>query len=212
MKLEWKLPAVAAGACFVLSLLIGLVAGAGWMAPLRALVLAVLAAGLSLGLKLLIDRFLPELGEIGREGQDPALAQAVDIKIQDEEAAATEVASAPAARGETGSPLGAEPNADFAEELEELRTAPNLAEEAGPKGSAEFQAVRPPEVIDEVDVLPDLDGFQDSFATHEAVEGQSEAPKENPSSAYSGQSSTSGGDPATIAKAVRTLLSRDQKG
>ena len=70
--------------------------------------------------------------------------------------------------------------------------------------------------IDDLDVLPDLEGYSDSFTSSEFASGGSAS--NNGSKGYNGQGgSTSrpgqeGFDPASLAQAVRTILKRDQKG
>ncbi|HOX31803.1 MAG TPA: hypothetical protein PLB91_05695 [Spirochaetales bacterium] len=75
---------------------------------------------------------------------------------------------------------------------------------ASGRGSASFE---------DLDVLPDLEGFSDSFAPAEMHPAAEPAP-----SSRGGSSGGGGGgrseplDPAALAQAVRTILKRDQKG
>jgi hypothetical protein len=73
--------------------------------------------------------------------------------------------------------------------------------------------------FDDLDILPDLDGFSDSFTASEFAAGGASGERtdssrpvlpEGPSSARQGPAS--GMDPASLAQAVRTILKRDQKG
>jgi hypothetical protein len=71
--------------------------------------------------------------------------------------------------------------------------------------------------FDDLDVLPDLDGFSDSFAPAEFHNGAAEssvsaAPRAASSRGASGSLRTESLDPASLAQAVRTILKRDQKG
>lgn len=73
---------------------------------------------------------------------------------------------------------------------------------------------------DELDVLPDLDGFSDSFAPVEyrgATAGPDSKASRRPAGGASsglsrGDPRTDSLDPAQLAQAVRTILKRDQKG
>ncbi len=72
------------------------------------------------------------------------------------------------------------------------------------------------ESLSDLDVLPDLEGFTDSFAASEFGALEPESERESPAfsgRAASGRRSDSGDlDPATLAQAVRTILKRDRKG
>jgi hypothetical protein len=70
--------------------------------------------------------------------------------------------------------------------------------------------------FEDLDVLPDLEGFSDSFTSSEFSSGGSPAVASQ--KGYGGQGSSGskpgheGLDPASLAQAVRTILKRDQKG
>lgn len=113
--------------------------------------------------------------------------------------------------------------------VEELEEASLLEPESGSGSAAEpaipanadFDKDRRSSVgFDELDMLPDLDGFTDSFTASEFASGGSsgnraEAERPMPSSGASSQArsgAAAGMDPAEMAKAVRTILKRDQKG
>jgi hypothetical protein len=91
---------------------------------------------------------------------------------------------------------------------------------ARPADPAEDRGSRQPGGFDELDVLPDLDGFTDSFTASEFSSGGSsngdraERMPAVPSGGGSRSSRTGqeGADPAALAQAVRTILKRDQKG
>lgn len=81
-------------------------------------------------------------------------------------------------------------------------------------------APRPSVVLDELDTLPDLEGFSDSFSSAPSGEIGGSDGSEAGGFGPMGVSDTmpmagspdSGQDPAVLAKAVQTLLRRDQKG
>jgi hypothetical protein len=90
---------------------------------------------------------------------------------------------------------------------------------ARPADPAEDRGSRQPGGFDELDVLPDLDGFTDSFTASEFSSGgsggdRSERMPPVPSGGGSrpSRSGQEGADPAALAQAVRTILKRDQKG
>jgi hypothetical protein len=73
--------------------------------------------------------------------------------------------------------------------------------------------------FDDLDILPDLDGFSDSFAAPESAAGRASGERADMSrpvlsegSSSMRQGPASGMDPASLAQAVRTILKRDQKG
>lgn len=71
--------------------------------------------------------------------------------------------------------------------------------------------------FEDLDVLPDLDGFSDSFTASEFASGGSPSSGSDRPAPRSGGSASSragqeGMDPASLAQAVRTILKRDQKG
>ena len=73
--------------------------------------------------------------------------------------------------------------------------------------------------FDDLDILPDLDGFSDSFAASESAAGKvsgegadASRPVLSEGLSSTRQGPASGMDPASLAQAVRTILKRDQKG
>ena len=151
------------------------------------------------------DAFFRE-GE-SQPGESAAFPEAVSLRSEERsakrsprEAVSESVEEAEAVETEDlGSLIGPE-------EAEGGGTALPRAEGAG---SAAF---------DDLDVLPDLEGFSDSFAPsdfHGGVdegEGEASVPRRSATSASRGDGRTESLDPAQLAKAVRTILKRDQKG
>ncbi|MDA8426313.1 MAG: hypothetical protein M0Z80_09245 [Treponema sp.] len=72
------------------------------------------------------------------------------------------------------------------------------------------------EGFNDLDVLPDLEGFTDSFAASEYGVMESASDNQGPVPAGRAASGRSSGvsdlDPATLAQAVRTILKKDRKG
>ncbi|MBU0936343.1 MAG: hypothetical protein KKC64_12045, partial [Spirochaetes bacterium] len=94
----------------------------------------------------------------------------------------------------------------------------DVASESPRAASGNSGMLRPRVSVDDLDVLPDLDSLSSSFADigsgNSDVEDSAASDVSYSSGSFSGgASSTKGGeDPVVIAKAVQTLLRRDQKG
>lgn len=93
----------------------------------------------------------------------------------------------------------------------EAPSSPESREKKPAGASADYQEF---ENLADVDTLPDLDEFSDSFESVAAAQDS-----ENESNGGGGYSSTDSidimgdeQDPATVAKAVRTIIGRDQEG
>jgi hypothetical protein len=228
VTINWKMAAIAAAACFFLSFVTGLFARVHFLdLLLRALFMGLLGGGLAIALRMLVLRFLPELTESSSGAGKAPVAETggnVDIVVADESGANAEsgetaartdgqaatleeVVSAGSEEGEGG---------DFAEELEELKASPILSSR-GEESEERYQPVKPPDVIEDVDVLPDLESFSDAFAVQElsGEAGSDTAPESMPVHSGSSSSSSRGNvmtDTETITQAIRTALHRDKKG
>jgi hypothetical protein len=223
---------VALGAA-ALSALVGAFAGVVFIwIVFRALIFGAVMGAAALGSAWLVRRVLPGLipdrrGE-GREGAESifsagapeqAVGARVDIVLPGGESEdEVEEAEPEDAEGEDGVLLerdAADSGRGQAEEVslidEEESSAGAAAAIPSPQAGADRDAR--PEAIDDLDVLPDLDGFTDSFAAAEfsSSGGAAAAAQARPEEPGSTRSSD-GLDPASLAKAVRTILKRDQKG
>jgi hypothetical protein len=224
---------VALGAA-LLSALVGALAGvlAGWLL-LRALIFGAVMGAAALGIVRLARTFFPGLipdsdGE-GRESGGQAFAAGaaeapagsrVDIVLPGGEAEA-ESFDADAEVEEADLVEEARPEAGDGEPT--MAEEPSLLDDRGPAASSapamppahmgSAGDARAPEGIDDLDVLPDLDGFTDSFAAAEFSSSGGAPASARAAPEDSASSRTSDGlDPASLAKAVRTILKRDQKG
>ncbi len=110
---------------------------------------------------------------------------------------------------------------DLEREVAGLRSDVLIANDPSDSSSSgSNMAPRPSVALDELDTLPDLEGFSDSFS--ESVPGGAGAAEgtERDASRFMGASDSmptagapdAGKDPVVLAKAVQTLLRRDQKG
>ncbi|MFW5683726.1 MAG: hypothetical protein ACOC1I_02640 [Spirochaetota bacterium] len=87
MRFDWRASAVAAAAAFLLSLLIGIIAGVTFgTLILRAVLGAVVFGGGAVGVQLVMDRFLPELRQSvsGDASGETQLGSRVDIVVDDD--------------------------------------------------------------------------------------------------------------------------------
>jgi hypothetical protein len=201
---------------------------------LRAVVFGVLFAALTYLVIMLLRRFIPELFDESLEVQVPESGRMVDIVLPGEESDSDASAAEQIDyldRGDIGRAVDVLPDSGTQSDPEgvvysQVRNGPetgNLEQEvreisnnglidrtAAP-GQGEDRRLRPVVSLDQLDVLPDLDGLSDAFSIVPDSDGDSEPAgfKPNASSPVGG---TNGADPVALAKAVQTLLRRDQKG
>lgn len=244
MDKDLRASLVAAGSAAALSALVGAFAGVGIITLfLRAIVGAMLIGAAVYGAIMLLRSLLPGLLSEGEKaddfelphgGDEPEKGTNVDIVLPGETAATESYVEAdeisdyvPIARpgaGNAKSRVAAEDLLDAeATELFPVDEASLLDAEAGdavaamPVASSRDQGRRPSVGFDDLDVLPDLEGFSDSFTASEFNTGGSSAANSQQKS-YGAQGSNGarsgqeGLDPASLAQAVRTILKRDQKG
>jgi hypothetical protein len=232
---------IAAIAAAALSALIGLIAGVNFlMLLLRALVCGLVAGGALYGAILLLRKMVPEVlsPESARpeavdsleaaSGQGDSAQRAgsnLDIVLPGDEGAPNllspdDSASLPGRASGRASGLASDEIDDSS--LLEPDIPPSDARPSAASHNASgalshnaaYEApARPSSGFDELDVLPDLEGFADTFTSSEFSSGGG---AENARLPSGGGDSPSGGgtgmDPAAIAQAVRTILKRDQKG
>jgi hypothetical protein len=201
---------------------------------LRAVVFGVLFAALTYLVIMLFRRYLPELFDESPAVQTSQTGRVVDIVLPGEESeiGATPVESvdyldqgdiAAAMRDSPGEDDHPDPDAGIYSQIRSGPETGNLEQEVRDissgglmdDGSASSQAdakrLRPVVSLDQLDVLPDLDGLSDAFSIAPGI-GEDGEPAGFKPEAISGAGRPNGADPATLAKAVQTLLRRDQKG
>lgn len=193
---NWKVPAGVGVAGAVISLIFGIAGGNAFgTVLLRALASALLAGGMGLAVQYVLQRFLPDLTGAAPEAP-PA---AVDILIDEEVPmpAAEQVEDAEPLGGRQGYALGFDPASEGPESLQDFEAGPESLEPA-----EEEEAVSP-EAVEE-DGLPDMDAVGQSSPSPRSLKaGELEARLDNV---------TQGQDPASLARAVRTFLRKDQEG
>ncbi len=222
---ELKTIMIPAASAFILSLLTGILFGVGFLTVLlRAFLSGIVFGAAALGIKSLLRRFLPELfGETGEDDvsggpSEDAVTEdfeasdrddrAVDIVVESDE---SETSGLYAAGGD--SPEGAY-------EPDEAGVEPLMSEEGGDEsvnqgynGTVEDGDVEELEPMDgmEGEALPDLDSFSDSF---QSVADSQELDDSNGTENRRQEFDVLGTqqDTATMAKAVRTFMKKDQEG
>jgi len=225
---------IASATAFALSFLIGVVSGAGFLIVLlRALVFAAVFFGLVFLAVYLLRSFMPELmpgaeGVNGDPGMDSdgvsmdgggsALGARVDVSIggEDDDDLAPFLETADQGIEKTaGIGMDQQGEDDYTGKglvgSERHDNAGSMAGKASFDGVAEVPA-KPPELIGDVDALPALDTFADSFVSPIGVEEGDGSHRS--SSSPSGSGSDAGGDfkAKEMAMAIQTILKRDQKG
>jgi hypothetical protein len=225
---------VAACAAAALSALIGIIAGIGLLVlVLRAVVGGGFIGAAVYGGIVLVKKYLPGLldaeGSAGLESSSepaavPEMGANVDIVLPGDSTlpGMSEGSAEPPGQGRAASSPGSVEEEAIDEpsllEPEDEASATALPAEAGRNGGA-----RSGSGLDELDVLPDLDGFSDSFTASEFASGGSPSERQDgrpaamPSSIAAASASvprTAQGnlDSVALAQAVRTILKRDQKG
>jgi hypothetical protein len=233
---NWKIAAVSAGAAFLLSLPVGLIAGNPFgTVILRALLLAVCFAGFGVGLRFVVKKFLPELAggspevqtaaeperdsrgtkidivlpEEGLPGRDPDLEadHGSDVRM-DAPLTAADGAAEPGAEDESLTELASE----LAEE--ELESpAPGAASEGERESKGglgeDLGSLAREQSEGGLDSLPDISTLE---VAAESGTGAREPGSRRTSPTDAMRGAVSGQDPATIARAIRTVLKRDEKG
>jgi hypothetical protein len=261
----WKTAAAGAAGAFLISLLVGLVTRNPFgVVILRALLLAVLFAGLGAGLRYLVRTYLPELAEpdvapragagstkgdgrggrvdivlpeenppgmrhYGTDNQDqrgahdaPSAAAGADMGeesalfdagLGDAKAAQSESDGLAELAEELGEELSPSEDAEKVrgdDEVEAGRGGGTRSHDKDTEGSPDFAGLDSGRRED-LDSLPDISNLEVSAesgpsAVQEGIRSSGERPEDAVRGAVSGQ------DPATIAKAIRTVLRRDEKG
>ncbi|MCX7032009.1 MAG: hypothetical protein NTU62_18070 [Spirochaetes bacterium] len=200
--------AIFAAAGLVLSLLVGLLARNPFGVMLiRAVLFAVAFGGVGVGMQYVVRRFLPELagGEAaGPEGGDDAAAKpagsTIDIVLPEEPPPAQ---GSSEARSETLEELPGTTEAIEADAVEELDGA-----EPAPAPSPAERTRGPARIRDGLDALPDIGSVGtggDTTRNAPRFPGARRKPSDATRDVLERE------DPATLARAVRTVLKREER-
>ncbi|MFP4565433.1 MAG: hypothetical protein ACLFNX_02960 [Spirochaetaceae bacterium] len=227
-----KFTAYFAGSAFVIAVLTGAVAGVGFgTLVLRAVIGAIVFAGLGYGSYIVISARLPELvsgsSVASTAAETEGYGRNVDIVVDDEAGEDEFPVGDDAGPVQTGEPEGRssrDPD-DEVGDLEEVAEDDETAADGGDELVEEVEEVAAApadspartygesEDIDEnsVDTLPDIGGFAGDFESEGAV-----VVEENDSDGGFGGSGRGGRahgveqDPEIIAKALQTVMKRDE--
>ena len=238
METKLRASLVAAGAATVLSAFVGVIRGVDFFTLfLRAIVGGLCIGAGVFGAILLLQKMVPGLFSKAQDATEPEDfheidAQSgtnVDIVLPGDESLVDYPDPSP--RGEPSldlhisSPKNGSGRVERMDEATELLSEEeaSLLEPEGNEGDSqtalplsEGAENHSSGSVDDLDVLPDLEGYSDSFTSSEFASSGSAS--NNVAKGYNGQGgSTSrpgqeGFDPASLAQAVRTILKRDQKG
>lgn len=193
---------------------------------LRALLSGIAFAAVIYGAQFLLRRFLPEIFD-AKEAAPPVQGSLVDIVVPGGEAEfvgpSGAVPEAQVAAPEAVQPLvsDAPGSGEIEREVADIRSERILSTDPGsaadnPSGGL---APNPAIALDTLDTLPDLEGMSSAFteATPSGGDPGAETATQigvSDTMPTAGAPRSGGGDqdPALLAKAVQTLLRRDQKG
>ena len=197
MGFNWRVSAGAAGAAFILSLIAGAFGGVPFGSLIgRALVGAVVFGAGAVAVSAVIGRYLPDLKQAGASGpigeRSPAGSR-VDIVVDD-------------ALNEDGEPSGLSVQDDEDDEIGDLEAGDDDDEAGGEVAPASSGQEGPVEALEELDEaeaatlegLPDIEGLSEGFP---GVSGASDV---------AGGAHRSGEDPDLMARAIRTVLKREE--
>ncbi len=202
MKIDWRVSAITAGSAFLLSVVIGVIGNVSFgVLILRAVTAAVLFGAGAIGVTIVIDRYLPELRRASDGSAASPTGNSVDIVVEGDD----ELEAVAEGSDENGVEAGATDN-DVAElsvgdsdgVLEEVEESDDSGEIVSGATDGEVEEIEEIEEIASGEELPNVDSMADSFT---------EIPLgEDPGA----ESLDSGEDPALMARAIRTVLKREE--
>ena len=236
-----RIAAIVAGAAFFLSLIVGLIAGNPFgTAFIRAFFLGVCFGLIGVGLAFTVKKYLPEVVQQGSEESlqsEPAEKHAVDIVLPEEnpqtlsdaedvsdvepaeEVEDTVGEGIEATESDTFSEEETQPEAAVSDEAEtpaEQAAAPQGAESSEERGGAR---PRKADRLDDLDTLPDIAGIavtaspSPSYGNEPAGEIAPTPRHSRPrADASTPEGYLSNEDPESLARAIRTVLKRDDRG
>ena len=206
MKIDWRVSAITAGAAFLLSVLVGVIGDVSFgVLILRAIIAAIVFGAGATGLTIVIDRYLPELRRTSPASAASVNGNTVDIVVEGDDELETVADGSDEAdlQSDAIDSEGANEGAglsidDSGGVLEEVEESDGISENASVATDGEVEEIEEIEEIASVDDLPSVDSMADSFT---------EIPLgEDPVA----DSSESGEDPALMARAIRTVLKREE--
>lgn len=201
----WKTPAIAGGFAFIAATLIGLINSVGIVSVLgRSLVSGITFGALAMLAEWVLRSFLPELFiDVSESPGGDESGEQVNIVLPDEN---------PHLESEGGLEK-VEPSEDLDEEVAEVILAKEWDD--GPSPAKDLERTGDvSDILDSVDELPDMGSFAGDFEETSFTEEEGFAPSvENISH---GDVDSINGDkensPQQMAKAIQTILKKDQDG
>jgi hypothetical protein len=198
---------------------------------LRAFLLAVFFGLACFGAIMLLKRFLPELfdgsspvdrtesGEVSDTGRLVNIVLPGGEELQElspDTSGSMQYQEAPGTQAglpdrTAAAAMPDEQSGSLESDVQDIRSESLLLHGEG-SGAADSMGPRPSVALDELDVLPDLDSLTDSFVASSGDIVTNDDVAGSPSPYAAGSAGSDKGDPALLAKAVQTLLRRDQKG
>ncbi len=203
---DWKIVVIFAAGAFFLSVTAGIIGGvSAGVILLRALAGGIIFGGFGYLLQfLLLPKFLPELLESGGDSGDTGVHEVsgsnVDIVIDDNEPA-VDTAAAESRSTE-------EPD-EFSESGGDVpETGVSMEEEAEISSGGASEIVSSEIETGDSGELPNIDAFSDVFNSVEVDADKGASLTGAVSVDIMGQQE----DPGTVAKAIRTIMKKDQEG
>lgn len=191
---DLKVITVFSGSAFVLSLVAGVLGAVSFpILLLRALLGVVFFGGLGFLVMYVLRKFLPELFDTGSVEEEAVLEEAgetvpkVDIVIDDEQESPSEGIVEEAGVPESGIKLEDEVRVTSGEAFDDMGDAVQEEDSGG---------------------LPNIESFSDAFNSAELEQNGEESVTGSISVDIMGQNE----DPGTVAKAIRTIMKKDQEG
>ena len=194
---DWKIVAVFSGSAFVLSIIAGIAGGVSFpVLLLRALAGVIVFGGMGYGAVYVLRKFLPELFESESESEVTAEeaveseeqnGRNVDIVIEDEDD---------------------DTSAVMVEGAEVPESGVNMEEEVLIPAAGTVEDTVETVVEENTDELPNIEAFSDTFSSAELEQGNEESLTGSAAVDIMGQEE----DPGTVAKAIRTMMKKDQEG
>lgn len=199
MKIDWRISAITAGSAFLLSVVIGVIGNVSFgVLILRAVTVAVLFGVGAIGVTIVIDRYLPELRRASAASAGSPTGNTVDIVVEGDDGLET-VADGPDENGEeygaVDNGVGELPADDPDGVLEEVEESAGSGETMSGAIDGEVEEI---EEIASGDELPNVDSMADSFTEIPLGEDPGD------------ESLDSGEDPELMARAIRTVLKREE--
>jgi len=202
---DWKIPAIIGGASFFFAVFLGLLSGVAFgMVLARSLGTALTASLLSMGMAYILNTYLLESSGSTEEGMSEDQSDTdtkVDIVLAEENPLETPVNQN-------------SQDEDSDEEAVEVIEG-DLKDSPGPDPSRDMERMSAMDSLGDMDTLPDMESFSSDFAEGTFVEDNENgiSPSESPRT-RGGEVDVAGmeSSPDEIAKAVRTIMKKDDQG